>query len=149
MGFLWQELATLERLLPGLDDALAAIPLLEMERRGNPAIAVFRQLDGPGLLMPEALGGRSTRGGRRSRRHTRIGAPSLLAKPHSRRRGERRGSGPRLPWPCHSGCWRMHDSLSSACRLRLGCLVEPSPGNYGMPDFCTTKGANNRAEDWL
>jgi len=58
MGFLWRERATLERLLPGLDDALAAIPLLEMERRGNPAIAVFRRLGGPGLLIPEALGGR-------------------------------------------------------------------------------------------
>jgi alkylation response protein AidB-like acyl-CoA dehydrogenase len=58
MGFLRQERAALERLLPGLDDALAAIPLLEMERRGNPAIAVFRRLNGPGLLIPEALGGR-------------------------------------------------------------------------------------------
>lgn len=58
MGFLRQERATLERLLPGLDDGLAGIPLLEMERPGNPAIALFRRLGGPGLLIAEALGGR-------------------------------------------------------------------------------------------
>jgi len=58
MGFLRQERATLEALIPGLDEALAAIPLLEMERRGNPSLAVFRNLGGPGLLIPAALGGR-------------------------------------------------------------------------------------------
>jgi alkylation response protein AidB-like acyl-CoA dehydrogenase len=57
MGFLRRERATLETLIPGLDDALAAIPLLEMERRGNPSLAVFRNLGGPGLLIPESLGG--------------------------------------------------------------------------------------------
>jgi hypothetical protein len=39
-----------------LDAALARIPLLEMERRGNPTIATFRQLGGPGLLVPTQLG---------------------------------------------------------------------------------------------
>jgi alkylation response protein AidB-like acyl-CoA dehydrogenase len=58
MGFLRQERATLEALIPGLDEALAAIPLLDMERPGNPSLAVFRKLGGPGLLIPEALGGR-------------------------------------------------------------------------------------------
>jgi alkylation response protein AidB-like acyl-CoA dehydrogenase len=48
----------LERLLPGLDRALAGIPLLEMERRGNPSIPAFRLLGGPGLLIPTQFGGR-------------------------------------------------------------------------------------------
>jgi len=58
MNFLKQERATLEQLLPGLDAALARIPLQEMERRGNPAIPAFRRLGGPGLLVPTRFGGR-------------------------------------------------------------------------------------------
>src|SRR6516225_11252021 len=58
MNFLRQERETLEELLPGVDAALAAIPLLEMERPGNPAIPVFRRLGGPGLLIPTRFGGR-------------------------------------------------------------------------------------------
>ena len=58
MNFLKQERATLEELLPGLDAALAQLPLLEMERPGNPAIPVYRRLGGPGLLIPERFGGR-------------------------------------------------------------------------------------------
>jgi alkylation response protein AidB-like acyl-CoA dehydrogenase len=58
MNFLKQERATLEELLPGLDAALAQLPLLEMERPGNPSIPVFRQLGGPGLLIPTQFGGR-------------------------------------------------------------------------------------------
>jgi alkylation response protein AidB-like acyl-CoA dehydrogenase len=58
MNFLKRERATLEQLLPGLDAALAGLPLLEMERPGNPAIPVFRALGGPGLLVPARFGGR-------------------------------------------------------------------------------------------
>ncbi len=58
MNFLKPERAALESLLPGLDAALARMPLMEMERRGNPAIATFRSLGGPGLLIPTRLGGR-------------------------------------------------------------------------------------------
>jgi alkylation response protein AidB-like acyl-CoA dehydrogenase len=58
MNFLKQERETLEQLLPGLDAALARIPLMEMERPGNPSIPVYRQLGGPGLLIPTQLGGR-------------------------------------------------------------------------------------------
>jgi alkylation response protein AidB-like acyl-CoA dehydrogenase len=58
MNFMKQERATLEKLLPGLDAALARFPLLEMERPGNPAIPVFRELGGPGLLIPARFGGR-------------------------------------------------------------------------------------------
>src|SRR6516165_8214591 len=58
MNFLKQERETLEGLLPGLDAALARMPLLEMERPGNPSIPIYRQLGGPGLLIPTRLGGR-------------------------------------------------------------------------------------------
>jgi alkylation response protein AidB-like acyl-CoA dehydrogenase len=58
MNFLKQERATLEKLLPGLDAALAGIPLPDMERPGNPAIPTFRRLGGPGLLVPTRFGGR-------------------------------------------------------------------------------------------
>jgi alkylation response protein AidB-like acyl-CoA dehydrogenase len=58
MNFLKQERATLEQLLPGLDAALAAIPLMEMERPGNPAIPIYRDLGGPGLLIATRFGGR-------------------------------------------------------------------------------------------
>jgi alkylation response protein AidB-like acyl-CoA dehydrogenase len=58
VNYLKQERATLERLLPGLDAALRAIPLMEMERPGNPAIPVYRRLGGPGLLIPVEFGGR-------------------------------------------------------------------------------------------
>jgi alkylation response protein AidB-like acyl-CoA dehydrogenase len=58
MGFLKQERATLETLLPGLDESLALFRLMEMERPGNPSIVTFRQLGGPGLLIPTQFGGR-------------------------------------------------------------------------------------------
>jgi alkylation response protein AidB-like acyl-CoA dehydrogenase len=58
MNFLKRERAALDTLLPGLDAALAAIPLLEMERPGNPSIAAFRRFGGPGLLIPTRFRGR-------------------------------------------------------------------------------------------
>jgi alkylation response protein AidB-like acyl-CoA dehydrogenase len=58
MNFLKQERQTLENILPGLDAALARMPLLEMERPGNPSIPVYRQLGGPGLIIPTRFGGR-------------------------------------------------------------------------------------------
>jgi alkylation response protein AidB-like acyl-CoA dehydrogenase len=58
MNFLNQERATLEELLPGLDAELSQIPLMEMERPGNPSLVTFQQLGGPGLLIPKRFGGR-------------------------------------------------------------------------------------------
>src|SRR5205823_10210665 len=58
MAFLRQERQALAELLPGLDEALARIPLLEMERPGNPALRAFKEHGGPGLLIPAAYGGR-------------------------------------------------------------------------------------------
>ncbi|OMI37916.1 acyl-CoA dehydrogenase family protein [Streptomyces sparsogenes] len=47
-----RERAVLERLLPGLDEKLAAHPLAELEKRGGPAIPAFREAGGAGLLVP-------------------------------------------------------------------------------------------------
>jgi alkylation response protein AidB-like acyl-CoA dehydrogenase len=58
MNYLRREREALEKLLPGLDAALAGIPLMEMERPGNPAIPLFRRLGGPGLLVPTPFSGR-------------------------------------------------------------------------------------------
>jgi alkylation response protein AidB-like acyl-CoA dehydrogenase len=55
--FLRAERALLERLMPGLDAALKAVPLNVLEGRGNPAIKMFKEAKGPGLLIPKHYGG--------------------------------------------------------------------------------------------
>lgn len=57
MEFLAQERQTLERYMPGLDCSLAKIPLLELEKRGNPGLAMFREANGPALLITKACRG--------------------------------------------------------------------------------------------
>ena len=57
MHYLAQERQTLERLLPGLDDRLASAELTDLERPGNPALAMFRSTGGPGLVVPVEHGG--------------------------------------------------------------------------------------------
>lgn len=52
MNFLKQERTILKEFLPDLDEKLVDIPLLEMEKPQNPAIQIFRELGGPGLLIP-------------------------------------------------------------------------------------------------
>lgn len=52
MNFLHAERATLEALMPGLDQALARYPLEELERAPSPAIREFREAGGPALLVP-------------------------------------------------------------------------------------------------
>ncbi|MDM9384586.1 acyl-CoA dehydrogenase [Chlorogloeopsis sp. ULAP01] len=52
MNFLKPERTILTKFLPDLDEKLAYIPLLEMEKPQNPAIKIFRELGGPGLLIP-------------------------------------------------------------------------------------------------
>jgi len=58
MGLLERERATLAEFLPGLDETLAAIPLAELERPGNPCISLFRAAGGPALVIPRDLGGK-------------------------------------------------------------------------------------------
>ncbi len=57
MNFLKRARDTLEKTLPSLDAALAELPLAEMEKPGNPAINIFRNCGGPGLVIPTAYGG--------------------------------------------------------------------------------------------
>lgn len=57
MKFLVPERDTLESLLPGLDGALAANPLLELESRGNVGLRKFRESGGAGLLIPREYAG--------------------------------------------------------------------------------------------
>ncbi|MEV0680093.1 hypothetical protein AB0I60_26580 [Actinosynnema sp. NPDC050436] len=52
MRLLERERAELERLLPGLDAALAGARLEELERPGSAGLAAFREAGGPGLLVP-------------------------------------------------------------------------------------------------
>jgi len=55
--FLNRERATLEKLFPGLDQDLQKLPLMEMECQASPAIKLFREYSGPGLLIPVKYGG--------------------------------------------------------------------------------------------
>jgi alkylation response protein AidB-like acyl-CoA dehydrogenase len=60
MSWLVKERAVMERYMPGLDDALTAIPFEDREKPGGAAIEAFRNSGGPGLLIPEphlGLGG--------------------------------------------------------------------------------------------
>jgi alkylation response protein AidB-like acyl-CoA dehydrogenase len=57
MSFLRPARDHLDRLLPGLDKALADVPLLELERPGNDGLAMFKQARGPALLVPADYGG--------------------------------------------------------------------------------------------
>lgn len=52
MRFLERERNTVNSLLPGLDQDLAARPLLDLERPGSLGLQDFRNAGGPGLLVP-------------------------------------------------------------------------------------------------
>ncbi|MDX2939025.1 acyl-CoA dehydrogenase [Streptomyces ipomoeae] len=58
MRFLERERATVEKLLPGLDESLQAVPLMELEGPSSPGIELFRDSGGPGLLVPTSDMGR-------------------------------------------------------------------------------------------
>ena len=57
MEFMTQERATLESLLPGLDERLDGMPLAEREAGNGAAIQLFRESGGPGLLVPKEYDG--------------------------------------------------------------------------------------------
>ncbi|GAA3031024.1 acyl-CoA dehydrogenase family protein [Actinokineospora globicatena] len=57
MRFMEADRLTCEELLPGLLDALAEIPLAELESEKNPAIELFREHGGTNLVVPAAYGG--------------------------------------------------------------------------------------------
>ena len=54
MNFLVKERRALETYLPGLDEYLTGMPLAALEARGNGALKKFREVGGPGLLVPKA-----------------------------------------------------------------------------------------------
>ena len=58
MNLLRAERDTLEAYLPGLDKYLSEIPLLELEQPGSGALAKFRELGGPALLVPAEYEGK-------------------------------------------------------------------------------------------
>ncbi|WP_405747047.1 acyl-CoA/acyl-ACP dehydrogenase [Streptomyces sp. NBC_01525] len=60
MSFLDTEREVLERLLPGLDAALAGHPLATLERPGSPGVAAFRDAGGTALLVPGESSGIGT-----------------------------------------------------------------------------------------
>jgi alkylation response protein AidB-like acyl-CoA dehydrogenase len=55
--FLQRERTTLEKYLPGLDAKLEKLPLSAMEAPKSPALHLFREHGGPGLLVPNEYGG--------------------------------------------------------------------------------------------
>lgn len=57
MNFMAAPRALMERFLPGLDTALAAMPLQLLESRQNPSIRLLRDARGPALLIPKKYGG--------------------------------------------------------------------------------------------
>ena len=56
--FLSEERRVLEQFIPNLDSRLKAIPFAELEKPNSPAIAIYRDLKGPSLLIPAKYGGR-------------------------------------------------------------------------------------------
>lgn len=57
MRFMEAELQTCEKLLPGLRDQLAEIPLARLEAEKSPAIDLFRASGGTNLLVPQSYDG--------------------------------------------------------------------------------------------
>jgi alkylation response protein AidB-like acyl-CoA dehydrogenase len=58
MNLLRAERDTLDAYIPGLDKYLSEIPLLELEQPGGGALAKFRELGGPALLVPAEYEGK-------------------------------------------------------------------------------------------
>ena len=52
MHWLNRERSTMDRLLPGLDEALADVPLMRLEEPPTVGLEAFREAGGPGLLVP-------------------------------------------------------------------------------------------------
>lgn len=57
MRFLKRERDTLDEILPGLDSALCAVPLSELERPDNIGLKAFKMAGGPALLVPSEHAG--------------------------------------------------------------------------------------------
>lgn len=79
MDFLAEDRRTLDQFLPGLDQRLASVPLTKLEARDGPAVELFREAGGPGLLIPQELNGHGASASAAIRVQRAIGArsPSL------------------------------------------------------------------------
>lgn len=58
MNFLKRDRETLQQFLPGFDEKLVGIPMIELEQPGNPGLTILRDLEGVGLLVPAEHGGK-------------------------------------------------------------------------------------------
>jgi hypothetical protein len=58
MNLLGTERDTLDSYIPGLDKYLGEMPLLDLEQPGHGALAKFRELGGPALLVPAEYEGK-------------------------------------------------------------------------------------------
>ena len=58
MNLLRTERDTLDAYIPGLDKYLGEMPLLDLEQPGHGALAKFRELGGPALLVPAEYEGK-------------------------------------------------------------------------------------------
>ncbi|MCW2701906.1 MAG: isobutylamine N-hydroxylase [Blastococcus sp.] len=58
MNFLQVERGALDEFLPGLDKALADVPLLEWEKPRSGVLDLFREHGGPSLIVPKEYGGK-------------------------------------------------------------------------------------------
>ena len=79
MDFLADDRRALEQFLPGLDEELASVPLTTLEARESPAVELFREAGGPGLVVPKDLSGHGAPASAAIRVQRAIGAraPSL------------------------------------------------------------------------
>lgn len=79
MAFLEDARDALDRFCPKLGEALAGVPFDELEGPNSPAIRLFREAQGPGLLVPQSFGGAGANALEASHVHRALGAiaPSL------------------------------------------------------------------------
>ena len=79
MNFLRREREALQRVIPGLDEALQSHDLLALEAADSPVIGIFRRHGGPALVVPRDWGGRGASLLETARVHRALGSrsPSL------------------------------------------------------------------------
>lgn len=58
MEFLATERATLEKFMPGFDQALTAMPMMDFEQHGSPGPELYRKYGGARLLVPRQYSGK-------------------------------------------------------------------------------------------
>lgn len=79
MNFMQKDRETLEKFLPGLDEKLKTLSFEQTEKKGNPAIAIYRDSRGPCVLIPKEYGGLGASAAEGIRIHRALGSrsPSL------------------------------------------------------------------------